>query len=126
MMGIYKIRLSAMCLGLLHFISCKSSMNECELFLSDSIRNKQIDSIAVFSNNLPLFEQNIIDKKKLHIDFGDLGSTDGILRIDLFKNGAKYCHTFLYFTNGHILHNRYVVLDSAGICRISINPKQFP
>jgi hypothetical protein len=126
MMGNCRIGLSLILVSIVLLIACKAKLNECEIYFSDSLIMKKIDSIEVLLYKKSLYRSAILGKKKLRVDFGDLGSTDGTLLIVLFKNGMRHCEKSYYFTNGYVLFNRFMLMDSAGICSISIDPEHFP
>lgn len=84
-------------------------------------------SLEILKPNILIYQTNfntpkriqLGNKKNYQLDFGNLGKNDGLISIQIKKDSLLVCSTNLYFSNGFIIGNNYVIKkDSSSHCSI--------
>ncbi len=101
------ILLLSLCLVI---VSCNEADNKCTITIDKSL---EVNSPNILIYKTPLCDTQRVklgnDIKSYNFNFGNLGENDGIIYFQIKKDTTVICSSSLYFTNGFIIGNNYII-----------------
>jgi hypothetical protein len=103
-------------------VSCNEAGNKCTITIHESLEEMK--------PNILIYKTSYCDTQKVllrdnintyNLDFGDLGKNDGIINFQIKKDSTILCLSNLYFTNGFIIGNNYIIKKDSNLnCSIQL------